>query len=250
MFERYTEKARRVIFFARYEASQFGAQAIEAEHILLGLLRDDKQLVQRLFPTPDSAVEAIRREFEKANPLRDKVSASVDLPLSPTAKRVLMYAADASDRLGDRHIGTEHLLLGILSEDTSLPAELLVERGITAEKVIAAVKDEETAARYLASPPGIRASFGSGAGGARLLDPTLLQFFQQFKALIDVLIERGVISPGDVITQKTGFDSMDEGPAGVGWSFARVSFTALLDVLVSKRIISAEEKQRIIDAKV
>jgi ATP-dependent Clp protease ATP-binding subunit ClpC len=49
MFERYTEKARRVIFFARYEASQFGAQWIETEHILLGLLREDKPLVIRLF---------------------------------------------------------------------------------------------------------------------------------------------------------------------------------------------------------
>ena len=57
MFERYTEKARRVIFFARYEASQFGAQAIEAEHILLGLLREDKQLTQKFFRSPHSTVE-------------------------------------------------------------------------------------------------------------------------------------------------------------------------------------------------
>ena len=61
MFERYTEKARRVIFFARYEASQFGAQAIEAEHILLGLLREDKQLTQKFFRSPHSTVESIRR---------------------------------------------------------------------------------------------------------------------------------------------------------------------------------------------
>src|SRR6266508_2081914 len=113
MFERYTEKARRVIFFARYEASQFGAQAIEVEHLLLGLLREDKQLVQLLFSTPHSAVEAIRREIETANPLRDKVAASVDLPIASATKRVMNHAADESDRLGNRHIGTEHLLLGI-----------------------------------------------------------------------------------------------------------------------------------------
>ena len=89
MFERYTEKARRVIFFARYEASQLGAQAIEAEHILLGLLREDKQLTQKFFRSPDSTIKSIRKEIEGRTPLRDKVSASVDMPLSQSAKRVL-----------------------------------------------------------------------------------------------------------------------------------------------------------------
>src|SRR5437867_10936503 len=104
MFERYTEKARRVIFFARYEASQFGAKSIEAEHILLGLLREDKQLTQRFFRSPHSTVESIRREIESRTTFGDKVSASVDLPLSGSAKRVLSYAADESELFGHRHI--------------------------------------------------------------------------------------------------------------------------------------------------
>src|SRR5512138_1040985 len=137
MFERYTEKARRVIFFARYEAGQLGAQAIEVEHLLLGLLREDKQLVQHLFPAPHSSIEAIRKAIEATGPLREKVSATVDLPLAPATKRVLGYAADESKRLEHRHIGTEHLLLGILHEDKSLAARLLIECGVTAEKVIA-----------------------------------------------------------------------------------------------------------------
>jgi ATP-dependent Clp protease ATP-binding subunit ClpC len=135
MFERYTEKARRVIFFARYEASQFGAQAIEAEHILLGLLREDKQLTQKFFRSPHSTVESIRKEIEGRSPLRDKVSASVDLPLSPSAKRVLGYAADESERLGHRHIGTEHLLLGIMREEKSGAAEILYERGLRLNQI-------------------------------------------------------------------------------------------------------------------
>src|SRR5215216_2436615 len=135
MFERYTEKARRVIFFARYEASQFGAQAIDAEHILLGLLREDKQLTQKFFRSPHSTVESIRKEIEGRSPLRDKVSASVDLPLSPSAKRVLSYAADESERLQHRHIGTEHLLLGILREEKSPAAEILYERGLRLNQI-------------------------------------------------------------------------------------------------------------------
>ncbi len=135
MFERYTEKARRVIFFARYEASQFGARAIESEHILLGLLREDKQLTQKFFRTPHSTVESIRKEIEGRTPLRDKVSASVDLPLSPSAKRVLSYAADESERLQHRHIGTEHLLLGILREEKSPACEILYERGLRLSQI-------------------------------------------------------------------------------------------------------------------
>jgi ATP-dependent Clp protease ATP-binding subunit ClpC len=129
MFERYTEKARRVIFFARYEASQLGATAIEAEHILLGLLREDKGLASR-FLRSVSAIEGIRKEIESRAVIRDKVSSSVELPLSQEARRILSYAAEESERLGHRHIGTEHLLLGLLREENSLAAELLYERGL------------------------------------------------------------------------------------------------------------------------
>ena len=60
MFERYTEKARRVIFFARYEASQFGSPYIETEHLLLGLLREDKALTNRFLRSPHTSIESIR----------------------------------------------------------------------------------------------------------------------------------------------------------------------------------------------
>jgi len=135
MFERYTEKARRVIFFARYEASQFGAQAIEVEHILLGLLREDKQLSQKHFRSPNAAIEAIRKEIEKKFVYREKVNQTVDLPLSVAAKRVLQFAADESERFQHRHIGTEHLLLGILREEKSTAAALLHERGLRLHQV-------------------------------------------------------------------------------------------------------------------
>ncbi|HSF24898.1 MAG TPA: Clp protease N-terminal domain-containing protein [Blastocatellia bacterium] len=130
MFERYTEKARRVIFFARYEASQLGARAIEAEHILLGLLREDKQLTQKFLGNARSTIESIRTEIEGRNPPGDEIPTSVDLPLSATAKLVLTHAAEESDRLGHRHIGTEHLLLGILREEKSAACEILYERGL------------------------------------------------------------------------------------------------------------------------
>ena len=129
MFERYTEKARRVIFFARYEASQFGSPYIETEHLLLGLLREDKALANR-FLRSHAAVESIRKQIEGHTAVREKVSTSVDLPLSHECKRVLAYAAEEAERLSHKHIGTEHLLLGLMREDKSFAAEILHERGL------------------------------------------------------------------------------------------------------------------------
>lgn len=129
MFERYTEKARRTIFFARYEASQFGSNYIEAEHLLLGLLREDKALISYLVRRP-KLTESIRAEIEGHLPVREKISTMVELPLSVEAKRVLTYAAEEGERLGDRYIGTEHLILGLLREEGCFAARTLSERGV------------------------------------------------------------------------------------------------------------------------
>ena len=129
MFERYTEKARRVIFFARYEASQFGSPHIETEHLLLGLLREDKALTNR-FLRSHASIESIRKQIEGRTAVREKVSTSVDLPLSQECKHVLTYAAEEAERLSHKHIGTEHLLLGLLREEKSFAAEILQERGL------------------------------------------------------------------------------------------------------------------------
>ena len=129
MFERYTEKARRVIFFARYEASQFGSPYIETEHLLLGLPREDKALTNR-FLRSHASVESIRKQIEGHTTIREKVSTSVDLPLSNECKRVLAYAAEEAERLSHKHIGTEHLLLGLLREEKCFAAEILHERGL------------------------------------------------------------------------------------------------------------------------
>ena len=129
MFERYTEKARRVVFFARYEASQFGSPYIETEHLLLGLLREDKALSNR-FLRSHTSLESIRKQIEAHTTVRETVSTSVDLPLSSESKRVLAYAAEEAERLSHKHIGTEHLLLGLLKEETCFAAEILHERGL------------------------------------------------------------------------------------------------------------------------
>jgi Clp amino terminal domain, pathogenicity island component len=115
MFERYTEKARRTIFFARYEASAFGSPFIETEHILLGLLREDKALLGRLLP--DVNYESIHREVTIHTKVRESIPTHMDLPLASECRRALKFAAEEAERLDHRHIGTDHLLLGLLRED-------------------------------------------------------------------------------------------------------------------------------------
>jgi ATP-dependent Clp protease ATP-binding subunit ClpC len=137
MFEKYTEKARRVIFFGRYEASQFGSPYIETEHLLLGLLREDKALSHR-FLRGHGAVETIRKQIEDHTTVREKVSTSVDLPVSEEAKRALVHAAEEAERLSHKHIGTEHLLLGLLREEGTFAARILNEHGVS----LSAVREE------------------------------------------------------------------------------------------------------------
>ncbi|HTD24900.1 MAG TPA: Clp protease N-terminal domain-containing protein [Terriglobales bacterium] len=145
MFERYTEKARRTIYFARHEASKFGSPYIETEHLLLGLMQEDKTLIYALL-TPEDAVN-IRSAIESHSKSEKKVSTSIDLPLSPECKKILSYAAKQADQLSDQHIGTEHLLLGLLSQTSSVAAELLTQRGITSERILQALKKPPSTVR-------------------------------------------------------------------------------------------------------
>ena len=126
------KRARRIIFFARYEASQFGSPHIETEHILLGLLRDDNALAHRFLR---SHAESIREQIEGHTAPGEKVPTSVDLPLSHECRRVLAYAAEEAERLNHKHIGTEHLLLGLLHEERCFAARLLHEQGLTLNSV-------------------------------------------------------------------------------------------------------------------
>ncbi len=136
MFERYTEKARRVIFFARYEALQYGSQVISPEHILLGLMREDKTISARYFPFRSNlTVEAIRREVEERIVLRERIPQSAELHLAPETKQILQFASNESQQLQTRHIGPEHLLLGLLRQERSIAAEILFQFGVRSKDV-------------------------------------------------------------------------------------------------------------------
>ena len=156
MFERYTERARRVLFFARYEASQLGSVSIETEHLLLGLIREGKGLTSRIFARSHLSLEQIRKEIEGRTVFREKVSTSVEIPFSAETKRVLQYAAEEADRLLHSYIGTEHLLLGILREERSVAATILMEKGMrlntVREDIVQLLNEKTTLTRVKETP--------------------------------------------------------------------------------------------------
>jgi hypothetical protein len=133
MFERYTESARRVIFFARYEASVYGSPHIETEHLLLGLLRQSPDFTSHLGRSVSR--DSIRQEIEACITKRERISTSIEIPLSVDSKRVLTFAAEEAEELCHRYIGTGHLLLGLMRIEDCPAAKVLTAHNINLSKV-------------------------------------------------------------------------------------------------------------------
>lgn len=188
MFERYTEKARRVIFFARYEASQYGSPYIETEHLLLGLLREDRALVKRFFG--ESNVEpGIRTEIEGQITQRERISTSVEVPLTEQCKKILKLAGEEADRLAHRHIGTEHLLVALIRMEGSLAAKLLRKRGLKPEAIREQLAKTPSSVSMKASTEpsrGAVATLDSFLAGLKWLSSEeLISFFAKNAEFID-----------------------------------------------------------------
>ena len=161
MFERYTEKARRAIFFARYEASQYGSRIIETEHLLLGILRADKMLAGSLFPVP-GAMETLCEEIESQLKQGPRISTSVAMPLSQESKQILNLASESAEKLGHRYVECFHLILGTLRVEKCKAARLLLAHNVDEKKVEAATSES-----YRSAAMEIRAVRGEELQAAR-----------------------------------------------------------------------------------
>ena len=153
MFERFTESARRTLFFARYETSEMGGTAIETEHLLLGLVREAAGISARILSSIPDAEDRIRREIERLTIRHGKLGTSVEVPFSKPARRVLQYSIEEADRLKHSYVGPEHLLLGLLREPEGIAAKVLEGLPLTVGGVRDAIR------RILSQPlPPPRAS--------------------------------------------------------------------------------------------
>ncbi len=242
MFERYTEKARRVIFFARYEALQYGSQVISPEHILLGLMREDKTISARYFPFRHNlTVEAIRREVEERIVLRERIPQSAELHLAPETKQILQFASNESQQLQSRNIGPEHLLLGLVRQERSIAAEILFQYGVRLKDV----RDEITRQNGF---PALRAVGGNDKPKSDV--PNLLEFTRDLTTdaglgKLDPLIGREpeVERIIEILCRRTKNNPVLIGEAGVGKT---AIIEGLAQRIVDKNVPTFLENKRIL----
>ncbi|MDD4013263.1 MAG: ATP-dependent Clp protease ATP-binding subunit [Candidatus Omnitrophica bacterium] len=134
-FNRFTERARKVILLAKEEAKRFNHDYIGTEHILLGLVKEGEGVAAAVLTSLGLDSENIREEVEKlVQPGLSKVI-SEDIPFTPRAKKVIELAMDEARSLGHNYIGTEHLLLGLIREGDGVASQVLMNMGLDLKSV-------------------------------------------------------------------------------------------------------------------
>src|SRR5688572_845604 len=136
MFDRFTDRAKKVMSFARQEAQKFNHEYIGTEHILLGLILEGSGVAATVLRNMDVDLRKIRLEIEKLVQQGPQVmTAPSKLPFTPRAKRVIDLAKEEAATLNHEHVGTEHLLLGLLRENEGIAAQVLMNLGVRLDEV-------------------------------------------------------------------------------------------------------------------
>ena len=135
MFERFTERARQVVVLAQDEARSLRHDYIGTEHILLGLLREEEGIAARVLKSLGVALEEVRAQVARIIGAGDEAPATGQIPFTPRAKKVLELSLREALSLGHNHIGTEHVLLGLVRENEGVAMRILLDLDVDAEKV-------------------------------------------------------------------------------------------------------------------
>jgi ATP-dependent Clp protease ATP-binding subunit ClpA len=146
MWQRFTERARRVVFFAQEEAGRLGDNYVSTEHLLLGLVRENDSVAARILDMMGVSLGRIRSEIERQVTLGDG-RLGQDMQLTPRAKRVIDLAYDEARQLSNNYIGTEHLLLGLIREGEGLAGRVLAKLGVELERTrreVMALQDNDS----------------------------------------------------------------------------------------------------------
>lgn len=195
MFERYTESARRVLFFARSEASMKGSPGIESEHLLAGLLREDQGVVPRVLRESNVERESLQQDYERRAVFVEQVPMSREIPFSRATQAVLQLTVQEADGLRHGYIGPEHLLLALLRQEGTIAGSILASHGLRVNQV------RETVARVLAEPVRVTAEARSEAAALA----------EQIKQWVDELARGPAGGPeAETMTQRlhAGIDAM------------------------------------------
>ena len=135
MFNRFTERARKVILLAKEEAKRFNHDYIGTEHLLLGLIREGEGVAAAVLASLGLSPDKIRLEIEKVVHPGPATIVSGDIPFTPKAKKAIELAMEEARALGHNYIGTEHILLGLVREGEGVASQVLVNMGTDLDKV-------------------------------------------------------------------------------------------------------------------
>ncbi|MDP6380546.1 MAG: Clp protease N-terminal domain-containing protein, partial [Phycisphaerae bacterium] len=135
MFERFTDRARKVVALAQQEAQRFNHEFVCTEHILLGLVKEGSGVAANVLRSLDVDLKKVRLEVEKLVKSGPDMVTMGKLPLTPRARKVIEYAIEEARHLGHNYVGTEHILLGLLREQDSVAAQVLMNLGLRLDEV-------------------------------------------------------------------------------------------------------------------
>jgi ATP-dependent Clp protease ATP-binding subunit ClpC len=259
MYERFTDRARKVMQLANQEAQRFNHEYIGTEHILLGLVKEGSGVAANVLKNLDVDLRKIRLEVEKLVQSGPEMVTIGKLPQTPRAKKVIEYSMEEARNLNHNYVGTEHILLGLLREQEGVAAQVLMNLGMKLEDVREEVlnllghgmesSDAERGGREPASG-GAASEGGPSAKGGKSKTPALDSFGRDLTELarqgkLDPVIgrEREIERATQVLCRRTKNNPVLLGEAGVGKTaivegFAqRVVNGEVPEILAEKRIV-------------
>ncbi len=258
MWQRFTERARKVVFYAQEEAQKFGEGYVSTEHLLLGLVRETDSVAARVLDKLGVSLNRVRAEVEKQLP-RGDARPNQDMTLTPRAKRVIDLAYDEARNLNNNYIGTEHLLLGLIREGDGLAGRVLAKLGVELEKArreVMGLQDNDTSSKptsgsAASSSSSSRSSSSGSTSGAKTatldefgrdltemaregrLDPVVGRQ-NEIERVMQILCRRTKNNPCLIGEPGVGKTAIAEGLA------ARIVNGDIPDILKDKRIVSLD----------
>jgi ATP-dependent Clp protease ATP-binding subunit ClpC len=246
VWQRFTERARRVVFFAQEEAGRLGENYVSTEHLLLGLVRENDSVAARILDRIGVSLGRIRSEIER-QVARGDGRLGQDMQLTPRAKRVIDLAYDEARQLNNNYIGTEHLLLGLIREGEGLAGRVLNKLGVDLERTRREVIQLQDAEPSQA---------GSGQGNRqaqRSRTPTLDEFGRDYTELarsekLDPVVGRNseIERVIQILSRRTKNNPVLVGEPGVGKTAIaeglalRIISQDVPETLKDKRIVSLD----------
>ena len=254
MYERFTDRARKVMQLANQEAQRFNHEYIGTEHVLLGLIKEGSGVAANVLKNLDIDLRKIRLEVEKIIQSGPDMVTMGKLPQTPRAKKVIEYAMEEARNLNHNYVGTEHILLGLLREQEGVAAQVLINLGLKLEEVREEVLNllghgMEAGEGGERNPTG-----GSGPGGASKSSKSKTPALDSFGRDLTELARQGKLDPVigrekeieraiQILSRRTKNNPVLLGEAGVGKTAIVEGFAQMVvdgnvpELLLERRIV-------------